>query len=294
MAVELVTGYQGKDHVTAEQWADFNRGIFGEAAILPVGNRMETAIQTANQITVKDGVAVFDGRQVYIAYGESENIAIQSGTQGMQRRDIVVLEYKRNEESGVESVQFKVINGTPAASGAKDPSVQDMDIRTGVTVSQKPFCRVRLNGTAIEGVDALVQVKEFKPHAFAAPVNNLAGTNPDLALAAPQGSELKKQVDALNSTLGNKIIIGSNKDTVLIVTDQTINFLNGQGTVNVSSIASAYSKTVRNAIVQLKSASSAVVTSATVSENKVAVKCSNLSGTAFTGNIATTVLLFMY
>ena len=166
MAIELVTGYQGKDHVTAEQWADFNRGIFGEAAILPVGNRMETAIQTANQITVKDGVAVFDGRQVYIAYGESENIAIQSGTQGMQRRDIVVLEYKRNEESGVESVQFKVINGIPAASGAKDPSVQDMDIRTGVTVSQKPFCRVRLNGTAIEGVDALVQVKEFKPHAL--------------------------------------------------------------------------------------------------------------------------------
>lgn len=200
MAIELVTGYQGKDHVTAEQWADFNRGIFGEAAILPVGNRMETAIQTANQITVKDGVAVFDGRQVYIAYGESENIAIQSGTQGMQRRDIVVLEYKRIEETGVESVQFKVINGTPAASGAKDPSVQDMDIRTGVTVSQKPFCRVRLNGTAIEGVDALVQVKEFKPHAFTAPVNNLAGTNPDLALAAPQGKELKKQVDALNST----------------------------------------------------------------------------------------------
>ena len=135
---------------------------------------------------------------------------------------------------------------------------------------------------------------DLKSHAFTAPVNNLAGTNPDLALAAPQGSELKKQVDALNSALGNKIIIGSNKDTVLIVTDQTINFLNGQGTVNVSSIASAYSKTVRNAIVQLKSASSAVVTSATVSENKVAVKCSNLSGTAFTGNIDTTVLLFMY
>lgn len=294
MAIELVTAYKGKDHVTAEQWADFNRGIYGDTAILPVGNKMETAIQTANQITVKDGVAVIDGRQVYIGYGESENIAIQSGTQGKLRRDIVVLEYKKEEISGVETVQFKVITGTPADSDAKDPSVQDMDIRTGVFTSQKPFCRVRLNGTAIEGVDTLIPVKEFKPHAFAAPVNNLAGTNPDLALAAPQGRELKKQVDALNSALGNKIIIGSNKDTVLIVTDQTINFLNGQGTVNVSSIASAYSKTVRNAIVQLKSASSAVVTSATVSENKVAVKCSNLSGTAFTGNIATTVLLFMY
>lgn len=204
MAIELVTAYKGKDHVTAEQWADFNRGIYGDAAILPVGNKMETAIQTANQITVKDGVAVIDGRQVYIGYGESENIAIQSGTQGKLRRDIVVLEYKEEEVSGVETVQFKVITGTPADSDAKDPSVQDMDIRTGVFTSQKPFCRVRLNGTAIEGVDTLIPVKEFKPHAFAAPVNNLAGTNPDLALAAPQGRELKKQVDALNSALDDK------------------------------------------------------------------------------------------
>lgn len=205
MAIELVTAYKGKDHVTAEQWADFNRGIYGDAAILPVGNKMETAIQTANQITVKDGVAVIDGRQVYIGYGESENIAIQSGTQGKLRRDIVVLEYKKEETSDVETVQFKVITGTPADSDAKDPSVQDMDIRTGVFTSQKPFCRVRLNGTAIEGVDTLIPVKEFKSHAFAAPVNNLTGTNPDLALAATQGREIKKQIDALNSSLVQNI-----------------------------------------------------------------------------------------
>lgn len=135
---------------------------------------------------------------------------------------------------------------------------------------------------------------DLKTHAFEAPIQNLTTNVAGKALDAIMGKKLKDEIDALNSALGNKIIIGSNKDTVLIVTDQTINFLNGQGTVNVSSIASAYSKTVRNAIVQLKSASSAVVTSATVSENKVAVKCSNLSGTAFTGNIATTVLLFMY
>lgn len=135
---------------------------------------------------------------------------------------------------------------------------------------------------------------DLKTHAFEAPIQNLTTNVAGKALDAIMGKKLKDEIDTLNSALGNKIIIGSNKDTVLIVTDQTINFLNGQGTVNVSSIASAYSKTVRNAIVQLKSASSAVVTSATVSENKVAVKCSNLSGTAFTGNIATTVLLFMY
>lgn len=293
MAIELVTAYKGKDHVTAEQWADFNRGIYGDAAILPVGNKMETAIQTANQITVKDGVAVIDGRQVYIGYGESENIAIQSGTQGKLRRDIVVLEYKEEEVSGVETVQFKVITGTPADSDAKDPSVQDMDIRTGVFTSQKPFCRVRLNGTAIEGVDTLIPVKEFKPHAFAAPVNNLAGTNPDLALAAPQGRELKKQVDALNSALMNKIVLGSDKNTTLIVTDQTLKFVGGAATVNLNTISSAYQKTAGDVIAQLKSASAAVITSANVSKNIATIKCSNLSGTPYEGEIAITLLIFM-
>lgn len=293
MAIELVTAYKGKDHVTAEQWADFNRGIYGDAAILPVGNKMETAIQTANQITVKDGVAVIDGRQVYIGYGESENIAIQSGTQGKLRRDIVVLEYKKEEVSGVETIQFKVITGTPADSDAKDPSVQDMDIRTGVFTSQKPFCRVRLNGTAIEGVDTLIPVKEFKPHAFAAPVNNLAGTNPDLALAAPQGRELKKQVDALNSALMNKIVLGSDKNTTLIVTDQTLKFIGGAATVNLNTISSAYQKTAGDVIAQLKSASAAVITSANVSKNIATIKCSNLSGTPYEGEIAITLLMFM-
>lgn len=200
MAVELVTGYKGKDHVTAEQWADFNRGIFGDAAILPVGSKMETAIQTANQIAIKDGVAVIDGREIYIAYGKSENVAIQSGTQGMLRRDIVVLEYTRNEGSGVEEVHFKVITGAPASESAKDPAINNMDIRTGVSVSQKPFCRVRLNGTAIEGVDSLVQIKELSPHAFAAVVDNLESEDENLALSARQGMELKKMIDSRKMT----------------------------------------------------------------------------------------------
>lgn len=60
--MELVTAYTGKNHVTAAQIADFNRGIYGNAAILDVGNKLEASIQTANRITIKDGVAVFDGQ----------------------------------------------------------------------------------------------------------------------------------------------------------------------------------------------------------------------------------------
>ena len=188
--------------------------------------------------------------------------------------------------------------GERGPEGPTGPQGKDgvVDANTAITFTQAAQRQNIASGEKFGTILGKVAkfFEDLKTHAFEAPIQNLTTNVAGKALDAIMGKKLKDEVDALNSALGNKIIIGSNKDTVLIVTDQTINFLNGQGTVNVSSIASAYSKTVRNAIVQLKSASSAVVTSATVSENKVAVKCSNLSGTAFTGNIATTVLLFMY
>lgn len=157
MALEIVTSYQGTDHITADQMADFQRGIFGWACILPVGNKMEVNIQTANQITVSDGVVVFDGREFYISYGTSENVTIKSGTQGMLRNDIVCVQYNRDESTGVESAEFVVVEGTPVSENPQDPAYSNLDIRTGVFMSQKPFCRVRLNGTAIEGIDMLAE-----------------------------------------------------------------------------------------------------------------------------------------
>lgn len=160
MALDIVTSYQGTNHITADQMADFQRGLLGDACILPVGNKMKVNIQTANQITVSDGVVVYDGREFHIPYGTSENVAITSGTQGMMRNDIVCIQYSRNESTGIESAKFVTIAGTPKASSPQDPSYSNLDIRTGVFMSQKPFCRVRLNGTAIEKIDMLVGAYE--------------------------------------------------------------------------------------------------------------------------------------
>ena len=157
MALDIVTAYQGTNHVTAAQMADFQRGLLGGDCILPVGNKMKIEIQTANQLTVSDGIIVFDGIEFHIGYGQSENVAITSGTQGMMRNDIVCIQYNKDESSGIESAEFVTIAGTPAASDPQDPAYSNLDIRTGVFMSQKPFCRVRLNGTAIEEIDMLVE-----------------------------------------------------------------------------------------------------------------------------------------
>ena len=199
--MELVTAYTGKNHVTAAQIADFNRGIYGNAAILDVGNKLEASIQTANRITIKDGVAVFDGREVYVAYGKNETVNITSGTQDMKRYDIIAVVYEKDARTGVEKVTLKAITGTPNTMHPSDPQVNDLDIRTGILKSEKPLYRVRLNGTAIEGIDALVEIKGFKKHNFANPIKTLTETREGYALDATMGKELKKQITAKCSAI---------------------------------------------------------------------------------------------
>lgn len=199
--MELVTAYTGKNHVTAAQIADFNRGIYGNAAILDVGNKLEASIQTANRITIKDGVAVFDGREVYVAYGKNETVNITSGTQDMKRYDIIAMVYEKDARTGVEKVTLKAITGTPNTMHPSDPQVNDLDIRAGILKSEKPLYRVRLNGTAIEGIDALVEIKGFRKHNFANPIKTLTETREGYALDATMGKELKKQITAKCSAI---------------------------------------------------------------------------------------------
>lgn len=97
----------------------------------------------------------------------------------------------------------------------------------------------------------------------------------------------------LNSALKNKIIIGSYQNAMMIITNQTPDFNNGTATLNMESVASSYEKTILNAFVQLKNASSATITSAIVSDNTLTIKCSNLSGTPYDGTIPCTVLLLL-
>ncbi len=124
-------------------------------------------------------------------------------------------------------------------------------------------------------------------------VNNLVSTDINLALSAPMGKQLKEDIDNSNKEIKNKIVIGNDKNTTLIVTNQVANFANGLAEVRMNETASAYNKTIKNVIAQLQSGSNIVITSVTTSNNIVTIRCSNLTGTPFSGKILTTLLLFM-
>lgn len=158
MGLELVTGYWGVEHVTAEQDADRNAGIVGSNCyVLPIGEQLRAEAVTSNMVRIFDGTGMAYGRQFYIEEGAYENITIENGTAGLLRNDLIVVKYKKDEASGIEGVSFEVLKGASAES-ATDPVANNADIRTGVFESEIPLYRVRLNGLAIEAVEPLFYV----------------------------------------------------------------------------------------------------------------------------------------
>jgi hypothetical protein len=155
--MELVTGYHGVNHVTAEQLADLQAGILGGDYVLNIGEKLRCDIVTSNKIRIFDGVIVFGGKQAIIEAGDYEDITIENGTLGLYRNDIVVVKYVKDEETGIEGTTLEVLKGA-TASEAVDPLYTTNDIRSGAFESEIPLYRVKLNGLAIEAVEPMFEV----------------------------------------------------------------------------------------------------------------------------------------
>ena len=158
MALELVTGYWGQQHVTAEQDADLNAGIIGrEPCILRVGENMRAEAVTANKVRIFDGIFVGYGRVCAIDEGAYEDVEIENGTAGLLRNDMIVIKYVKDEATGIEGVSLAVLKGQTGET-ATDPTPNNQDIRTGAFESEMPLYRVRLNGLAIEAVERICEM----------------------------------------------------------------------------------------------------------------------------------------
>ena len=184
MALELVTGYWGMEHVTAEQDADLNAGIIGSGNyVLNIGEKMRAEAVSANQVRIFDGVFMAYGRQCILGDGEYEDVTIENGTPGLLRNDMIVVKYKKDEESGKENVKFVGLKGETGSVG-KDPVPNRQDIRSGAFESEVPMYRVKINGLAIEKIE---------------PLYSIPMTNDDLS---KKTSDLDTKVKNMSSALG--------------------------------------------------------------------------------------------
>lgn len=154
--MELVTGRAGSPHITAQQDRQKHQGIWGDGAyILATGNQLEPEVQSSNKILIKDGALMFQGALFSVKVGTTDEITINNGNQGMQRKDLVVARYKYDSSQNIESAEWVVIQGTPAASNPVAPTGTDGDIQAGDSTVDCPFMIVNLNGINVTGVDII-------------------------------------------------------------------------------------------------------------------------------------------
>ena len=195
--MNIITGYMGEPHVTAQQDRDINSAIFTTGTyILNIGSKMAATIVSANEVTIADGLVIAQGCAAEIARGTSESMSIDNGDQGMLRKDLIVLRYTKEASTGVEDMELAVIKGTPAASNPATPSYTSGSITDGDTLVEFPIYTVNLSGITIQSVTRNVSILEVPSKSYVDSINTTL-TN----LINTTKTQLQNSINTLSSTL---------------------------------------------------------------------------------------------
>lgn len=205
--MEIITGYTGKPHVTAEQDRDVNEGIFDTGSfVLKTGSQLAAELVSNNEIKVRDGVLVIQGCTAVIKKNTYDPVTIANGSQGMKRIDLIVARYNKNEETKIEEVMLKVIQGTPNASTAAVPTYKTGDIQSGDLVADMPLYKVTLDGLNVTSVDKMFTVIPTLPELSSNLVKTAVYMNNGAYNIAPSNSEFQG-TDFSKKILDNKGLV---------------------------------------------------------------------------------------
>ena len=192
----LMDGYAGGPHITEAQLGLAHQATFGpDDYVLEGGRESEAQVLTNNSIRIFDAVYCIQGRRDVIPASGYTDVTIDNGTQGMNRNDIIVRRYKKDEVSEEESTEYAVIKGTPSSGEAVDPSVTTGDIRSGAILHEMKLYRVKLTGLNIVEVEPLFNILKNQ-------------------------ATLQKEIAQSNKDLSNKLTELNGKSGILISADQ--------------------------------------------------------------------------
>lgn len=150
--IELITGFKGEAHITATEVGRFNANLVGSGLyVFNRGSKFEYQLISNNCVRIKDGDAMFQGREFYIS--EYEDCIIDTGTADSYRNDLIVARYERNTSTGAESMTLAVKRGTESATTAVDPEYTSGNILNDENVVEFPLYRVKLTGINITAVE---------------------------------------------------------------------------------------------------------------------------------------------
>ena len=224
----LMDSYAGGPHITEAQLGLAHQATFGpDDYVLEGGRESEAQVLTNNSIRIFDAVYCIQGRRDVIPASGYTDVTIANGTQGMNRNDIIVRRYKKNESSEIESTEYAIIKGTPNAGTAVDPEVTTGDIRSGATLHEMALYRVKITGLNITAVEPMFNIlknmaslqKEFaelnsnkKVECFsktvAADTNILVDFSPEVNQIIKNGGKIISAIPGTTTNSNNALVYG--------------------------------------------------------------------------------------
>lgn len=207
---QIIDGLCDFDNVTADMIARHNMSMYGTSDyVLQIDECLEYDLVSNNEIHVKDGMYIMQGRRGCVKKGTTDICIIENGGQAVNRNDIIVIEYVKDEATRLESHTTKVIKGVPAEV-AVDPELVTGDINAGAVLHQMPLYRVKIEGLNVVAVEQMFEIGSVA----AETVNPMEATEPGFAADAlavkNQFSEQNKNIaDCFQSVSNGKALVAS-------------------------------------------------------------------------------------
>lgn len=150
-----ITNRLGSAHITPAQDSMWHRGTFGiDTCVIPDDKtqNFEADIQSNNEVRVRSGIAMLQGRFWCVPIGTYDPLTIQNGNQGEKRIDLAVQRWTINEETNTQNCEWVVIMGTPTTGTPTVPAYTEGDLDNGDTVADMPMFQIALDGINLTGI----------------------------------------------------------------------------------------------------------------------------------------------
>lgn len=153
--MKAITARKAAAHITPLMDAMWHRGIVtAEDCIFDSFEKFAADIASNNEVRIRSGVGMLQGRFFCIEPGTYDSAAISNGTRGEKRVDLIVARWTVNASSETEDVEIKVIQGTPTTDTPVAPDYTKGDLDNGELVADLPLYEVNINGINIESISA--------------------------------------------------------------------------------------------------------------------------------------------
>lgn len=151
--MKAITARKGEAHITPLMDSMWHQGMTGaQSCTLGAYENFKADIISNNEIRVRSGIGMLQGRFFCIEPNTYDSVTINNGTQEENRIDLIVMRWTVDAADNTQKAETIVIQGEPVAGTPLAPSATEGSLDDGDLIVDYPLYEVHLEGINITEV----------------------------------------------------------------------------------------------------------------------------------------------